>query len=259
MSRIWLFLIFITTVGFSQSELDFELIDRSSLDVDRLIEIDNFKTIYYLKDNILYKKGSGAEINYSNVQLGQISSVDILNPLKMNLFYSELNTVVILDNRLAEITKVDFNTVSPFRLVSHVSSGNDNNIWIFNQNTNQLELFDFINRKTKVTTLPLQGEVIDICSNFYGCWVLTSDYIYGYNYIGSLMYKEANSGFTQIEEQNENFLLLKENSLFYLPKDQKEISSISLPELLISRFFVTDETLYLYDGEILHQYLIKSN
>ena len=43
------------------------------------------------------------------MQLGEISSIDAFNALKTTVFYRDFNTVIILDNRLSEIMKIDFN------------------------------------------------------------------------------------------------------------------------------------------------------
>ena len=38
----------------------------------------------------------------------KIKKVDLINPLKVTLFYEEFNTVVLLDNQMNEIQKIDF-------------------------------------------------------------------------------------------------------------------------------------------------------
>ena len=46
----------------------------------------------------------------------------------------------------------------------------------------------------------------------------------------------------------------KENKLFYKAKSAETIVKVKIPELLISQFFVTNETLYIYDGKNVNQY-----
>jgi len=188
-----------------------------------------------------------------------MTSVDAYNPLKINIFYRDFNTAVVLDNRLAEITRIDFNALTPFRNATHISTGNDNTIWLFNQDMQQLEVYDYKNNFTRFVTLPIQGEVINLVSNYNFCWALTKDYIYTYSYFGSLVSKTENEGYTQISENNENLILLKDNTLFLRVKKEVEIQPLKLPELLIKQFFVTGETLYIYDDEYLHQYQLEIN
>ncbi|TJY36950.1 hypothetical protein [Pontimicrobium aquaticum] len=246
--------ILISFTLFGQQNISTKLISKQTLDDSTLISIDKFNTHYNLNNTTLFLKGSKGRFEYTNLQLGDITSANTFNPLKINLFYKSFNTVIILDNRLSDIKKIDFNLLSPLRIVSKVSSANDNSIWIFNSNTQQLELFNFITNKTKHITLPTEGNILDLKSNYNFCWLLTDAFIYTYNYFGSLVSKLPNNGFEELAESNGNIILKRGNNLFYLNRDSKKTLPISLPNLLINRFFVTDETLYIYNGEMLHQY-----
>jgi len=224
-----------------------------------LISIDNFKTSYFLKGNSLVKETADDTLNYSNIQLGDISTANTFNPLKINLFYKDFNTVIILDNRLAEIFKINFNTNQNYKSVSHISTGGDSTIWLYNQDIQQLELFDYKANKTRVSTLPVLSNVLDLKSNYNYCWLLTEDYLYKYSYFGSLIYKIKNDGFTKLTESNGSLVLQKGNILFYLKNDTSQPLEIKLPKLLIKAFFVNNETLYIYNNEILYKYQIKTN
>ena len=67
------------------------------------------------------------------------------------MFYKDFNTVVILDNRLAEIYKIDFNTKQPYKNVSHITTGYDNALWLFNSDLQILELYDYKADKVRAT------------------------------------------------------------------------------------------------------------
>jgi len=242
-----------------KAQIETQLIKTSALEVDRVIGIDNLDTNFYIKDNTLYKLQNQKTSNYNNLQLGPISSANAFNPLKINVFYKDFNSVVILDNRLSEMFKIDFNTIQPYKDITHISTGYDNTIWLFNQNTQQLENYDYKTTKTRTQSLPIRGEVLDLKSNYNFCWLLTETYVYAYNYFGSLISKIENNGYTSIEENNGNLFLLKENTLFFMANGSDSIQKILLPNLLIKQFFVTNETLYIYDDEYLHQYQLKMN
>lgn len=254
MKYINFFFIIFSSVLFSQNSLDVKLVDKIKLQEDNLVQIDNFNNVYFVGENALVKQTNDSEFIYNNRLLGQIHIVDVFNPLKVNLFYRDFNTVVVLDNRLSEISKINFNTTKPYRIISHISTGNDNTIWCFNQNTQELELFDYRTNTTKAKTLPIAENVIQITSNYNTCWVLTKNYLYVYNYFGSLLKKMKNDGYHSISESNVNIVLQKDNSLFYLKNNTGNVIPIKLPNLLIKQFFVTNETLYIYDDEFLHQY-----
>ena len=247
-------------LAFAQQRIETNFIEKTELKVQVLVGIDNFETIYYINRNELFKAEKDKVLStYSNLQLGKITSANTFNPLKINLFFKAFNIVIILDNRLSEMFKIEFNTIQPFKDITHISTGNDNSIWLFNQNTQQLENYDYKANTTRVKALPIQGEIIDLKSNYNFCWLLTKDYLYTYNYVGSLLSKIKNSGFSKLIQTNGNLVLLKGQQLFYLVKNTEQFVEIKIPKLLINQFLVTNETVYIYDDEFLYQYQLKTN
>lgn len=254
------FLFILSTLSFSaQESIEASFINQTILNADSIIDIDNFETTYFVKNNVFYKKTTAKTITYNNIQLGNITSVNVYNSLKINLFYRDFNTVIILDNRLAEISKIDFNSIVPYMNVSHISTGYDNTLWLFNQDLQKLELFDYKTKTTRAQTVPVQSAILDLKSNYNYCWLLTKNNLHVYNYFGSLVKKIKNEGYTALVESNENIILKKDNSLYYLKKDSDVPYPIKIPNLLINQFFVTNETLYIYNNEILQQFQLKIN
>ncbi|WP_456437240.1 hypothetical protein [Psychroserpens sp.] len=244
----------------SQESIDAALINSTDIKIDQIVALDNFETFYYLQDNILYKQNKdGTSINYSNYQLGEMSTANAFNSLKINLFYQDFNLVIILDNRLAEIFKIDFNTAQPYKNVSYVSTGFDNTLWVFNIDFQQLELYDYKTNKTRFSAIPVQSIVLSLESDYNYCWLLTENYLYQYNYFGSMISKIENTGFTQISKSNGHLILKKEDTLYFKHKKKEDILPINLPKLLINQFLLTNETLYIYDLEKLHKYQLKIN
>ena len=256
--KAFIYIIYLLTFSlFAQESVETALLKSTELNVETLISIDNFGTVYYVNNNVFYKKKLANTITYNNLQLGELHTVNAFNPLKINLFYKDFNTIIVLDNRLAEISKVDFNTIQPYKNISHVSTGFDNTIWVFNMDNQQLELFDYKNKTTRAQSLPIQSNVLDLKSNYNFCWLLTENYLYKYNYFGSLISKTKNEGFTNFSVNSGDVILQKSNSLYLLQKNSENISPVNVPNLLINQFFVTNETLYIYDSKILFEYQIK--
>ena len=259
MKYTYYILLFYSISIFAQESVEAKFIYKTDLKAETLISVDNFGTQYYLKNDVIHKKTNVKTISYNNLQLGTLQSANAFNPLKINLFYKDFNTVIILDNRLAEIFKIDFNALSPYINVSHISTGHDNTIWVFNQDLQKLELFDYKTRTTRAQTVPVQSAVLDLTSNYNSCWLLTEDFLYVYNYFGSLLKKVKNNGYTALVESNENIILKKDHALFFMKRNKDEILPIITPNLLINQFFVTNETLYIYNSEILQQFQLKIN
>lgn len=77
-----------------------------SKDVDAsAVEVDRLGNIYLMKDNVVTKYD--AEMNflcsYDNYPAGSMSSLDVSNPFKVIVFYSEFNKLIYLDSKLAEL------------------------------------------------------------------------------------------------------------------------------------------------------------
>ncbi|RSK39885.1 hypothetical protein [Mangrovimonas spongiae] len=258
MQKFIILSLFLSTYMFSQENITTKPVDTIDIQTNTSwVNLDDFGTTYYIKENIFYKLTEHNHFNYSNYQLGKPSTVNIFNPLKINLFYEDFNTLIVLDNRLAEIFKVDFNTIQPYKNVSCVSTGNDNSVWLFNINTQTLELYDYKKNTIKAKSLPIEEQPISITSDFNFCWLLTTKHIYKYNYFGSLIYKIENNGFETISQFNEKLYLAKQNKVYLYDEDHSNYRKIDTPNLLIKQFFVNHETLYIYTGKTLNKLHLK--
>lgn len=244
---------------FCQIESRLMIKDSFKLKAVKLHGIDGYGNLYYTsKNNSFTKKTNKDQLTYSNFQLGELTSANPFNPLKINVFYRDFNTVILLDNRLAEIVRLDFNQIQPFRNLSHVSTGYDSTLWIFNQDTQQLELFDYSTLKTKLKTIPVQSQVLDLKSDYNYCYILTEKFLYVYNYFGSLVNKIENKGYEELNFSKGMLLLRNNNDLYIFDKSLNLIKPLKIPNLLIKQFLVTDETLYIYDDENLRRYQLKT-
>ncbi len=243
---------------FAQQQVRASLKDSIPLKAKSIFGVDPYGTLYYTTDNnSFHKKAIDTTITYANFQLGEITSANTFNSLKINLFYRDFNTVVILDNRLAEIFKIDFNTTQPYKNVSFISTGFDSTLWIFNQDFQYLELYDYKTNKIRLKTVPVQSDALDLKSDYNNCYLLTENYLYIYNYFGSLIAKHKNEGYESLAFSEAHLVLKKADQFYILEKNKTDIQSIEHPNLLINQFLVTNETLYIYDDEILRQYQLK--
>ncbi|MBC3847441.1 hypothetical protein H8K90_13680 [Winogradskyella echinorum] len=258
MQKIVVFFFLFSFSLVAQEQIKASIKDSTIFKADKIFGVDTFGTLYYTtKNNTFHKKTKDTIITYSNFQLGEITSANTFNSLKINLFYSDFNTVIILDNRLAEIFKIDFNTISPYKNISFVSTGFDNTLWVFNQDLQQLELYDYKTNKTRLKTVPVQSNILDLKSDYNNCYMLTEKYLYIYNYFGSLISKFKNEGYESLAYSKAHLILKKAEQLYVLPKNGTEIQKIEHQNLLINQFLVTNETLYIYDSETLRQYQLK--
>lgn len=236
-------------------------VSKISFLADRFIGLDNYKNSYFIKDRVINKQGPDGNFRFNDLQLGRITSVDIINPLKVVVFFQDTNTVVLLDNKLNEIERINFNNLPNFINVSTATNGGSNSLWLFNVDTQQLELYNYGSKLNTVVSQPFPGKLISQASNFNYCFTLTEKKLSAFNIYGSILNETSSEGYEKIIQQNENLVALKENSLYYIPdfamhKDgiSHETVKLSLPQITIKDLQLTNDFLYIYDGEILHTF-----
>jgi len=239
------------------SQLTSELISKKEIKQDSLVSIDNLQNYYFIKNNAVNKKNNRFSHFYGIIKYGKISHIDTYNNLKTLLYYNKTNTVIVLDNRLGEISTIDFNKLLDFKIVSHISNANNNSFWLFNENNLRLELFDYSNLKTITKTNPITDKIIGITSDYNYAWLLTDKNILCYHYTGRLIYKIENKGYTSIKPLNENLILKKENQLYFLNKNNQELQLINLEHQVINSFFVSQQNLYIYEHKKLYTYQLN--
>ncbi len=255
-----LLFVFIFQIGFGQSV---SLKSTKPIAIDRFVGIDNFKNIYFLKDRVLHKQGEDGNFVYNALQLGRITTVDIINPLKVVIFFQDTNTVVLLDNKLNEIERINFNNLPQFLNVSSATNAGSNSLWIFNMDTQQLELYNYRAKMQTVVSQPFPGKLMSQASNFNYCFTLTEKKLRAFNVYGSLLNETTNDGYENIVQLNENLVALKENSLYYIPdfakrndEEFRETVKLELPEMPIKDLQLTNDFLYIYDGKNLHTFTL---
>ena len=102
--------------------------------------IDRLGGIYLIeKDGIKkYQSTGNLQFEYSLKTLGEISSVDASNALRILVFYRDLNQVVVLDNTLSiqgeAISLEEYNMDQ----VTLVASSNNNALWFYDRSNFQL-------------------------------------------------------------------------------------------------------------------------
>lgn len=107
-------------------------------------ETNSMNNIFLITDHSIYQYNySGKEIqSYSNSEYGNLHSIDVNNPFKILLFYKDFNTIVFLDNKLAEIsTHISLDKLNIYE-TNAVCISSTGGFWLFNTNTFQLEKYN---------------------------------------------------------------------------------------------------------------------
>ncbi len=258
MKNIIVFIILWVNTNHTFSQDHLAITDSIPLVADHFWGIDSFNAVYYTKETVFYKKQKTDIWQYSDLSLGKITQISILNPLKIALFYEDTNTVVMLDNFLTEINRIQFNFLSDYKNTIKVTSANDASLWVFDSNTQQLDIFNSISKNTLRSSQPINDLPIVQRSNFNYCWLLTDKQFYEFNTYGSLLNRFDNDGFTDLEIANEDLILKKNNALYYYSSFSNTTEKINLPKITIKQFSVTNEILYIYSLTTVYSFTLRS-
>ncbi|GIS27878.1 MAG: hypothetical protein CM15mP129_00750 [Chloroflexota bacterium] len=67
--------------------------------------------------------------------------------MEIKIWYEKFNVLILLDNKLNEIIKLDFNKLTDNIEVTNISNSNKNFIWIFDENNDEILKYDFIKKE----------------------------------------------------------------------------------------------------------------
>lgn len=155
-----LFLFLSTSILFAQAKfVETTQINQTSVVADTILGYDTFNSLYYIKENTLYKTINSTKVEYNNFSLGKISKVDFQNPLKILVFYERFNTAVLLDKQLTEIIKFDFSQNETPIVCSAIGISTQNNLWIYNNLTQKISLYDTSRNTLKELSTILESPI----------------------------------------------------------------------------------------------------
>lgn len=254
---LFLFLLF-TTFTNAQPRFGLMLKQTDTLQTDRFFGADSFGNLYYSQKGTLYKKTAQQTYSFFALGLGDIESIDLLNPLKITLFYKDFNTAVILDNRLSEVQRVNFNTKNTFRVATFITTGIERNLWVFNTDLQRLELYNYAEDASKAVTQPVNKKIIAQVSNYNYCWLYTEGgELLQYNVYGSptdVFYLENAQHFQSFRD---GLIFVKENQLYFYSPRFKDVFPLHETQQAFNSFFITESALYLYHNNQLFIYQLN--
>lgn len=234
------------------------LLKKEALQADVFVGADKFSNIYYIKKRTLYKRQTDGIIEYAALNLGEITRVDLINPLKISVYYKQANTLVLLDNTLNEINRFDFSTIEDFRNTSFAGTANDRRLWIFNTDTQQVELYDYRLNKVVVQFPPLEAIPTAYSNNFNFCSVQNEGQLTTYNIYGTITLETPTEITFEKLSQSKNTIAGLHHGVLYLKNDDNNaFQAVENLEFTAQEFSLIGEILYIYDGQNLMTYTIK--
>ncbi|WP_291116355.1 hypothetical protein [Flavobacterium sp. UBA6135] len=250
---LFLFVIVSTTLFSQEKSIATSLIATEFLEADIFVGKDKFGFNYYIKNNVFFKKDNQELFQYKNVALGKIMKVDLLNPLKIILFYENFNTIIIVDNQLNEIQKINFSENQTPIVASAFGIAAQNKLWLFNNLTQQLGLFDLVKNNFQALATPFSTSIklyqsdynhfywVDILNHAYSCDL--------FGRINSLGKIPVADGIKFISTQE--YIYSKENQLYWVDRNKNETNPIIIDKKSFKSFSHKEQILTIFtDHEI---------
>jgi hypothetical protein len=258
-----LFLSF-SSLGFGQTKkMTVTPLQFTPLQADTFIGIDGLGFLYYIKNNIFCKQKDVTVWEYKNVSLGKITRVDLLNPLKIVLFYENFNTVVLLDNQLNENQKINFseNTIPIVATATGIAS--QNQLWIYNSLNQQIGLYNYLKKEYKTLSIPFSESIKYYQSNLNSFdWIDEKNIWYSIDAFGKTTTKGTISNLDSIVIINSSqFIYSKDNLLFFTNMgigNTKSDIEIEIQEKTFKNFYYKDQILSIFTAEGITNYKITT-
>ena len=242
-------------------QLSANLVGKDSLQADVFVGVDDLENLYYLRGNVLYKKGRGREFSFSKVGLGRLTDVNIQNPMKLILFYRDFNAVILLDNNLNELTDpIDFTRETLFNNVTFVSVASQNNIWLY-ADDNKLHLYDHRTLSETVQTQPMtfyepEFRAGSVKSTFKNVWILADTGVLQFNEFGTYLGEFREAGITAIYPYQKGLIYRKGQDYWYRADGESVPLELQGGQVL-GQVSVSASSVWIYDGTWVYQYRIQ--
>lgn len=254
-----IFLLLISIFSFGQPKLDDQTImTEFTINADKIIGYDKFDHLYYIKDNVLAKVVSGEILNYKNLALGQITKVDLLNPLKVVVFYERFNTAITLDNQLNETLKINFSEIKNPLVVTKIGIALQNQLWVFDEITSQLYLYDTGNGNLKPVGSPISEQITFYNSDFnWFEWTDSKNNWYQCSIFGSVQKLDYTFDFDKILFSNNEYIIYKiEDRIMIFNRKNKEITSLENIDKSFETLTFKNQILSIFTNQRISNYKI---
>lgn len=225
---------------------------------DKIIGQDQFGFCYFILNAVLYKTKGSQAFEYKNISLGKITTIDIKNPLSILLYYENFNTVVLLDNQLNEVQKINFSENSSALLVGGIGIAAQNQIWVYDNLNQQIGLFNYLKNEYKPISTPLTGKIKIYQANYNSYeWIDETNNWYSCDLFGKITNKGLVPTFDHlIVESDDQIIYSHDHLLYQFNPAKKEFINIDILEKSFDNFDYKDQILSIFTPEGIINYKI---
>jgi hypothetical protein len=230
--------------------------------------VDNLDNVYLITNSNQLKKinSKGDSVGVFNdvKRYGNVSSVDVTNPLKALLYYKNFTTVVVLDRFLNTRNTINFRKQGIFSVRS-IATSYDNNIWLFDEQDYKLKKINDEGRQLQETTdfrmlfdsVPSADAVIDK-DNFIYLYDSAKGF-YIFDYYGAFKNRLPFLNWRDVAVSEKNMYGFCNNKLFSYQLNSLSLKEYPLPQFLgkYSSIKAINNKLYLLKADGIYVYQLK--
>ncbi len=237
------------------------LVSETVLDAEEFVGADELGNLFYMENQVFYRKSGQRIFSFSNVDLGAITEVDTGNPFKILLFYRDFNSVILLDNNLNELSeRLDFTGETQFNNVLFAGNSSQNNIWLY-ADDNKLHLYNYETLSEELQTQAMtfyqdDFRALSLASSFKRVWIQSETETLEFNEYGNYVRTYPTSGAEQILPFQKGILMLKEGAFEYFFEDERRTVLLDYKGTL-KKVSVSGSSLFIYDGKKVSQYQLR--
>lgn len=238
--------------------IETKLVAQTELNAEQFLGADELGSLFFIQNQVFYKKSQNRMFSFSNVDLGEISQVDVTNPFKILLFYKDFNSVIILDNNLNELSeRIDFTQETLFNNVLFVSNSSANNIWLY-ADDNKLHLYNYQllseEVQTQATTF-YQSDflALNLVSTFKNVWIQSEKEVLQFNEYGNFVQSYDLNGAEMIFPFQKGLVTYSKGIYKYQTKDSSN-SIVVNHAGAIKNISLSGSSIFIYDGKTVFQY-----
>lgn len=260
-TRLILFLLTLLLTQVRAQSITTSLVAETVLDAEEFVGADELGNLFYLENQVFYRKSGQRIFSFSNVDLGAITAVDVGNPFKILLLYRDFNSVIILDNNLNELSeRLDFTGETQFNNVLFVGNSSQNNIWLY-ADDNKLHLYNYETLSEELQTQAMTFYEDDflaqsIASTFKRVWIQSENEALEFNEYGNYVRTYPIKGAQQIFPFLKGILVLKEGAFEYIFEEERRALELDFKGTM-KNISVSGSSLFIYDGKKVSQYQIR--
>lgn len=241
-----LFLCFCASV-LSQEKINTLFLDSLTYENKTIYEV-NTTAIYYSKNNSFYKKSKEDELVFTAISLGNLTHVDIYNPLQIVLFYKDFNTVILLDRQLNETHRIEGNKIESILNFDYVGLASQNQIWFYDFVIQKIGLYNFNTETFKFISTPQTHKIIDYTTDYnYFYWIDDERNLHRISIYGSIQSYGEVPTYEAIQIlTEENYIIKKENKLHFFNGKEHKSYEISISENSFDKYYYKNGILSIF-------------